>query len=193
MHAAPIALDARASETRIRTTIIIDTLDFTPLADFPETEVEALLDAAFGTDRRGRTAYRLREGVSAIPGLSFAAVDDYGQLVGSFQSWPVELAGDDGRVVPLVLVGPIAIQPDRQQGGLGRALTRHALAAIDAAGVEATVLIGDPEYYGRFFGYSDAVTGQWRVPGPVEQRRLLARLTGGPALPVSGLLRPRSR
>lgn len=177
--------------TRIRITTIIDAIAFTPLADFPETEVEALLDSAFGTERRGRTAYRLREGVRAIPEYSFGVADDYGRLIGSFQSWPVELAGDDGRIAPLVLVGPIAIGPDRQQGGLGRALTRHALAAIDAGGETATVLIGDPEYYTRFFGYSDAATRDWRVPGPVERRRLLARLTGGPALPVSGILRPR--
>ena len=42
-------------------------------------------------------------------------------------------------------------------------------------------LIGDPEYYGRFFGFDSARTGGWRLPGPVERRRLLARGPGVPA------------
>ncbi len=37
------------------------------------------------------------------------------------------------------------------------------------------VLIGDPEYYGRFFGFAADQTGRWDLPGPFERRRLLAR------------------
>ena len=51
------------------------------------------------------------------------------------------------------------------------------------------MLIGDPEYYGRFFGFSADRTSGWRVPGPVEQRRLLAL---GDAVPDgAGMLGPR--
>ena len=163
-----------------------------PLDRIDPAALDALLDGAFGVERRGRTAYRLRDGMGAIPHLSFATLDADGGLIATFQSWPVEIAGDDGRVVPLVLVGPIAVAPGRQRDGLGRAITAHALAAIDAAGEPASVLIGDPEYYGRFFGFSDAATGGWRVPGPVERRRLLARVTGDVALPVAGMLRART-
>jgi predicted N-acetyltransferase YhbS len=104
----------------------------------------------------------------------------------------VEIAGDDGHVVPLVLAGPIAVRPGRQRDGLGRAITAHALAAIDREpDAAATVLIGDPEYYGRFFGFTDAATAGWRVPGPVERRRLLTRRINDVTLPVAGALRPR--
>ena len=170
---------------------ITDTLAFLPLSDIDPAAIEALLDAAFGPDRHGRTAYRLREGVDAVPGLSFAAVDGQGALLASLQCWPVELAADDGRIAPLLLIGPIAVRPDRQQGGIGRMLTNHALAAIDRAGGQPCVLIGDPEYYGRFFGFSDEATGGWRLPGPFEPRRLLARMAPGTQLPVDGVLRPR--
>lgn len=149
--------------------------------------LEALLDAAFGADRHRRTAYRLREGQAAIPALSFAACEE-GALVGSLQSWRIELAHAGG-TAPLLLVGPIAVSPDRQRGGIGRRLTSHALAAIDAAGETASVLIGDPEYYARFFGYDAAPTRHWRLPGAVERHRLLARLTGGRTLPAEGELR----
>ena len=61
---------------------------------------------------------------------------------------------------------------------------RQALAAADAHGLgDALMLIGDPEYYGRFFGFDAGRTAQWRVPGPVERHRLLAR---GNAVPAGG-------
>jgi predicted N-acetyltransferase YhbS len=53
------------------------------------------------------------------------------------------------------------------------------------------VLIGDPSYYERFFGFSAAHTGGWETPGPVERHRLLARLAGGRLVGRSGLLGPR--
>lgn len=164
-------------------------ITFQPIARADPAQVEALLDAAFGADRQRRTAYRLREGLAPLPDLSFAAFDG-DALVATLQSWPIELAPSRGAPVPLILVGPIAVRPDRQQNGIGQALTRHALAAIDAAGESAAALIGDPEYYDRLFGFSAAPTRQWELPGPVERRRLLARLTGGRTLPVAGILRP---
>lgn len=166
--------------------MMIETLpQIAPLARADAADVEALLDAAFGADRHGRTAYRIRKGMRAIPELSFAAFDE-GRLVGSLQSWPVALDQ-----TPLVLVGPVAVAPDRQRGGLGRALMERLIAQVDAHGADPLVLIGDPEYYGRFFGFDDRWTGDWDVPGPVERRRLLARVAPGVRLPVRGMLGPR--
>jgi predicted N-acetyltransferase YhbS len=152
-----------------------------PLSDADPVAVEALLDAAFGADRHKRTAYRIREGTSAIPALSFAAFDD-GRLVGTLQSWPV-FVGD----APVTLVGPVAVAPDVQRDGIGRMLMT---TLIDAAGDTPMVMIGDPEYYGRFFGFAAGATGGWDVPGPVERHRLLARNAGG--LPKTGMLGPRA-
>lgn len=146
--------------------------ELVPLADVPADAVELLLDAAFGTDRHGRTAYRVRAGMGAIPELSFAAVEN-GALVGSIQCWPVALAGDDGARVPLVMVGPVAVSPARQNVGIGRALMWKAIEVARPRG-EPLMLIGDPEYYAQF-GFDAQATGQWRLPGPFEQRRLLAR------------------
>ncbi len=147
--------------------------------------VERLLDRAFGPDRHGRTAYRLREGVAALAGPSLAAVDG-GALIGTVQLWPVLFAGDDGRRVPLSLVGPVAVEPTRQRDGIGRRLCDAALAQ---AGDDPLMLIGDPEYYGRFFGFSAAHTAGWRLPGPVERHRLLARGAGVPD--GAGVIGPR--
>jgi predicted N-acetyltransferase YhbS len=147
--------------------------------------VEQLLDRAFGADRHGRTAYRLRDGVAALAGPSLAACDD-GVLIGTIQLWPVLFTGDDGRRAPLALVGPVAVAPDRQRDGIGRRLVGEALARMPG---EALMLIGDPEYYGRFFGFSAERTGGWRLPGPVERHRLLARGEGVPS--GAGAIGPR--
>jgi len=163
--------------------------DFVPINAIDPAAVEALLDRAFGRDRHGRTAYRLRDGVESIPGLSFAAIED-GVLVGTIQCWPVALHGDDGNIHPLVLVGPVAVEPSRQRGGLGKELVHQALdAALELDLDGAMTLIGDPEYYGRFWGFSTDATAGWRLPGPVEARRLLARGRKVPA--IAGDLGPR--
>lgn len=139
--------------------------------------VEQLLDRAFGADRHGRTAYRLRAGVPALLGPSLAAVED-GALLGTIQLWPVLFSGDDGRRVPMALVGPVAVVPERQRDGIGRLLVAGALARVSGIPL---MLIGDPEYYGRFFGFSAKDTAGWRLPGPVERHRLLAKGEGVPA------------
>ncbi|MFN9578520.1 MAG: GNAT family N-acetyltransferase, partial [Novosphingobium sp.] len=46
-----------------------------PLDNVDPALVEARLDRAFEPERRQRTAYRLREGLDWLPGLSFAAID----------------------------------------------------------------------------------------------------------------------
>ena len=164
--------------------------DLAPLSAADPAAVDALLDAAFGADRHARTAYKLRAGTGVIPGLSIAAFDG-GALVGTLQSWPLELVADDsGTIAPLVLVGPVAVRPDRQRDGIGRQLMGDLIARADGEDTPPLALIGDPEYYGRF-GFSVAPTGRWRLPGPVERRRLLARVALGVALPEAGLLRAR--
>ena len=158
-----------------------------PLDQVDPADIEALLDAAFGTGRHGRTAYRLRQGTAWLPALSFAACDGPA-LVATIQCWPIALAVAGGTDRAIILVGPVAVMPGRQRDGIGRRLMAHML---DIAGATADlVLIGDPEYYGRFFGFTAEATGGWAVPGPVERHRLLARLAPGAAWPVHGVLGP---
>ncbi len=61
--------------------------------------------------------------------------------------------------------------------------------AIAVAGADAPLmLIGDPAYYGRF-GFTAARTGEWRLPGPYEQHRLLAM---GAVPATGGVIAPRA-
>ena len=161
----------------------------TPLHEASHDAVEQLLDDAFGRDRHGRTAYRLRIGAEPDAALSFAAFEGEA-LVGTLQSWPIALVGADGEGTPLVLVGPVAVAPGRQGTGIGRAMMHAMLAAADAGQEPALTLIGDPDYYGRLFGFTAVATGGWTLPGPWEPHRLLARIRPGIALPAAGRLAP---
>lgn len=161
-----------------------------PLADVDPALVETLLDTAFEPERRQRTAYKVREGTQWLPGLSFAALDEDDMLAGTIQCWPVALTDPAGRAHPMIMVGPVAVMPALQGAGFGQALMHASLAALDPRAPLPQVLIGDPEYYGRFFGFSNEATGGWRVPGPYEQHRLLCRSANPAVLPREGMLGP---
>lgn len=165
-----------------------------PLANVEPALIEQLLDRAFGPERFARTAYRIREGTDWLEGLSFAALDEDALLVGTIQTWPVALTDPDGRHHPLLMVGPVAVVPEAQGQGYGKALM---LAVLDAIGrteprsaIMPQVMIGDPEYYGRFFGFSAAHTGGWQCPGPNDPARLLLRYDNPAILPAEGMLGP---
>lgn len=147
-------------------------------------DVEDLLDDAFGIDRHQRTAYLLRQNMPVIDHLSFAVVDD-GAVVGSIQCWPVSV-GD----ASLVLVGPVAVSSNRQNQGIGHRLMRATLAAATPDDAPM-VMIGAPEYYGRF-GFVADDTGGWTLPGPWEPHRLLLCNPHAKRLPETGMVGPRT-
>lgn len=159
-----------------------------PLSSIAPDRVEHLLDDAFGTDRHHRTAYRLREGMPVIDALSFAAVED-GELLGSIQAWPARVHDSEG-FDPIILVGPVAVTPQAQGCGIGKMLMTRLLEKADAGAADAMVMIGDPDYYGRFFGFHADATSGWDVAGPVERHRLLARIRRPGGIRAMGHLGP---
>jgi predicted N-acetyltransferase YhbS len=149
-----------------------------------------VLDRAFEPERHKRTAYKVREGTDWLPGLSFAALDEDDMLAGTIQCWPVALTDPSGRRHPLVMVGPVAVLPEHQGRGFGKALMVASLGALSPEAPLPQVMIGDPEYYGRFWGFTNEHTGGWGLPGPFERHRLLARCDNPAVLPKQGMLGP---
>lgn len=143
----------------------------TTAADYPD--IEQLLDQAFGPNRHTKTAYRLREGSCPVTGLSFV-IRQKDHLCASIEFWPIAIAStSDTSVISAVLLGPIAVAENCRGKGMGGVLIQHGAAEAKAKGYPLVVLVGDPEYYGRF-GFSNEATANWILPGPVEQRRVLA-------------------
>ena len=127
---------------------------------------EALLDACFGVNRQMRTCQRLRDGRVPAEGLAFSAVRG-GKLVGTLRLWHVSAGG-----TPALILGPLAVETGSRKLGGGAALMDHALAAADARGHRAVILLGDAPYYARF-GFSAEKTGALALPGPLARERLL--------------------
>jgi predicted N-acetyltransferase YhbS len=127
---------------------------------------ETLLDVCFGANRHARTCQRLRDGRVPAHGLAFSAVRR-GRLIGTVRLWHV----DAGGVAALVL-GPLAVDPSCRKLGVGNMLMNHALAAAEARGHGAVVLLGDAAYYAPF-GFSTRKTSELSLPGPFERDRLL--------------------
>jgi predicted N-acetyltransferase YhbS len=169
------------------------TADFalSPLSYVPNSAIESLLDAAFGTDRHSRTAYQLRTGVAWIPALSFAAHGRDGGLLGLVQCWPVMLACDDGAHHDLIMVGPVAVHPDAQGRGIGLALMDQTMAvAAENYPLTPMMMIGDYDYYRRW-DFDAKSTQGWRLNGPFAPDRLLMRNAGVLSGGVAGEVAPR--
>ena len=127
---------------------------------------EALLDASFGEGRHLRTCQRLRDGRAPAEGLALSAVRE-GHLVGTVRLWHVSAGG-----VPALMLGPLAVADTCRNLGVGAALMDHALAAAEARGHRAVLLLGDAPYYARF-GFSAQKANALSLPGPFERDRLL--------------------
>ena len=144
---------------------------------------EDLLDAAMGEGRFRKTSARLREGRMPAHGLSLIAEED-GDVVGTVRLWNVSAGGRDA-----LLLGPLAVAPDRQSAGIGGRLMRAAIARAEELGHSAILLVGDAPYYSRF-GFTTEATSKLRMPGPYERSRFLAReLVPGALAGATGVLR----
>lgn len=128
---------------------------------------EMLLDRAMGPDRHQKTSERLRENRLPASGLALVARDG-DEIVGTVRLWNVSAGGRDA-----LLLGPLAIAPERQGEGIGGKLMRAALNRAAMFGHGAVILVGDADYYERF-GFSVTTTQSLMMPGPVERSRFLA-------------------
>lgn len=145
---------------------------------------EVLLDRAMGPDRFLKSSERLREGRLPAAGLALVARDE-GGLIGTVRLWNVAAGRCDA-----LLLGPLAVAPERQGEGLGGKLMRAALNRAAMLGHRAVILVGDAAYYGRF-GFETALTTRLLMPGPVDRRRFLALEFAAGALDgAAGLLVP---
>ncbi|WP_336485419.1 GNAT family N-acetyltransferase [Methylobacterium nigriterrae] len=146
--------------------------------------IERLHARTFGPGRFARTTYRLREGVPHLAALSFTAlVGTY--LVGSIRVGPV-LADDE----PLLVLGPLTVDPSFDGRGIGSALMEASLAAARAGGHGLIILVGDAPYYRRF-GFEPVPAGRLTLPGPVDPARFLwLELTEGARARIRGSVRP---
>lgn len=79
--------------------------------------------------------------------LSLVCCDDAATVVGHVAFSRVFLDGIDCRWFGL---GPLAVLPEHQSRGCGSGLIRQGLDRLRRMGAAGCVVLGDPQYYGRF-------------------------------------------
>lgn len=111
--------------------------------------------AAFPTEAEARLIDLLRESISNH--VSLVAVDN-GTLVGHIMFTPVRLDSfDELRVMGL---GPMAVAPAAQRGGIGTALVNAGLQHCRDSGAGAVAVLGHPGFYPRF-GFKPS--SRWQI------------------------------
>lgn len=78
--------------------------------------------------------------------LSLVAVQE-DEVVGHIAASPVSITGCEGNWYGLA---PLSVRPDKQQQGIGSLLVRQLLQELKTRGADGCVVLGDPNYYGRF-------------------------------------------
>lgn len=107
---------------------------------------EAFADAAHSSGTEGKIVDALRE--AGALAVSLVAIED-ADIVGHVAISPVSTGG----AVGWFGLGPVAVVPERQRGGIGSALIEETLARLRQRRAAGCVVLGDPHFY-RKFGFS---------------------------------------
>lgn len=129
---------------------------------FDAAAAEAVVARAFGPGRFAKTAERLREGGAPLAAF---VLRDGPRVIGSVRLWPITVGG-----LRAGFLGPIAVDEVWRGSGAGADLTAAVIERARELGLAGVLLVGDAPYFGRFgFEIAPGV----RLPGPVDQRRVL--------------------
>ena len=127
--------------------------------------IERLMDSAFGAARHGRSVWLLRS-VPPVPDLCLV-LREADAMLASLRFWEVLLERET-----VLLLGPLAVQPELRGQGYGQLIVTDGLARARAIGKWPLVLVsGEPDYYPKF-GFVPATPFQVEWPGFVEPERL---------------------
>jgi putative acetyltransferase len=127
-------------------------------AESPSDPAEAaaigrLHDAAFEDPQVARLVVAIRDSPWYLPDLSLVA--DLPALpgtpvVGHVMISGTELAAEDGRSIPILMLSPLGVLPAHQARGIGSALNRAILDLADQRDEPLVIVQGHPGYYPRF-------------------------------------------
>ena len=84
----------------------------------------------------------------------------------------------DGMDIGWFGLGPVSVSPSLQRGGVGSALIKTGLGLLESRGANGCVVLGQPDYYGRFGFTSDHALHYGDVPADYFQS---LALRGAPA------------
>ncbi len=145
-----------------------------PATPADHAAIRAVEIAAFGQEDEAALVDRLRADGDALVEL---VAEDEGAIVGHILFSPMQARP----AMSVAALAPVAVIPERHAQGVGSALVRAGLDACRAAGVEAVIVLGHPDYYPRFGFSADAARG---VEAPFDGPAFMALSLKG-ALPAA--------
>ena len=92
--------------------------------------------------------HQLRKDSAFIPELDYV-MEAGGKLIGQYIAMKAEIKSDDGRVIPIITMGPICIAKDLQRQGYGKVLLDHFLEHAKELGYGAVCFEGNIDFYGK--------------------------------------------
>jgi putative acetyltransferase len=153
-------------------------------------DVLAVERAAFGSEAEADLVRALLDDPTAEPRLSLLARDGV-RPVGHVLFTSVRLGGR-AEQEPMAILAPLAVVPDAQGQGIGRALIEHGLSLLERSGVGLVFVLGHPGYYPRH-GFEPAGRLGFDAPFPILEANadawMVRALRPGLVGTVSGTLR----
>lgn len=128
--------------------------------------------SAFAGDAEAELVEALAGSSHYVPELSLVA-EIGGRVCGHIMLFRVALQKPDGVSVDVLALAPMAVVPSRTHRGVGSALIRAALTRAASLAYRAVIVVGYPDYYGRF-GFSEARDKGVSCPLPVPAESVLA-------------------
>ena len=116
-------------------------------------EVENLVREAFWNVYRPGCSehfviHVLRDDPAFVKELDFVMEKD-GKLIGQNMFMRTVIGADDGRVIPVLTMGPIGITPELKRMGYGKKLLDYSLEKAAAMGFGAVLFEGNISFYGK--------------------------------------------
>ena len=133
----------------------MNTNDYTIRLERPEDyrEVENLVRESFWNVYRPGCSehyviHVLRDDPAFVKELDFV-MEQNGELIGQNMFMRTCINADDGRVIPVLTMGPIGITPELKRKGYGRKLLDYSLEKAAAMGFGAVLFEGNIGFYGH--------------------------------------------
>ena len=90
----------------------------------------------------------MRKHPDFMPQLCFV-MEKGGEIIGQNIFWKAEITSDDGRIIPIMTMGPICIRNDLKRKGVGKILLDFTLEKAKEAGAGAVCFEGNIDFYGK--------------------------------------------
>lgn len=142
---------------------------------------EAFLKAPHRDGHEQDLVRKLRLSASYIPELSLVAVSDE-RICGHILFTKAKI--NDKTVLALA---PLSVLPEFQRQGIGSALIRKGHERARDLGFTCSIVLGDPEYYGKF-GYVPAKSRGILAPFDVEDKYFMCRYLTDLPQDISGVI-----